>query len=165
LLEVIKKLESGEDMVGNKLEGRLPRFCKGAVVNPGADPLEPQIAKMEKKIRAGAEFFQTQAIYDVKQFETFINKVKNFKVPIMAGIVLLKSAAMAKYMNENVAGVYVPDNLIEEMKDVSKEDRSKKSIEIAARLIKELKSMCQGIHIMPLGWDRKVPLVLDAAGL
>jgi 5,10-methylenetetrahydrofolate reductase len=72
---------------------------------------------------------------------------------------------MAKYMNENVAGVTVPQNLIDEMKSVSKEDRAKKSIEIAARLIKKLKPMCQGIHIMPIGWDKKVPLVLDAAEL
>lgn len=165
LLEVIMKLESGEDMMGNKLTGAAPKFCKGAVVNPGADPLEPQIIKMHKKIEAGAEFFQTQAVYDVKQFEIFINKVKDVKVPIMAGIVLLKSAGMAKYMNENVAGVHVPDNFIEEIKSASKEDRPKKSVEIAARLIKELKPMCSGIHLMPLGWDKHVPAILDAAGL
>jgi 5,10-methylenetetrahydrofolate reductase len=163
LLEVIRKLESGEDMVGNKLVGTAPKFCKGAVVNPGADPLEPQLAKMEKKIAAGAEFFQTQAVYDIAQFETFIKKVKHVKVPIMAGIVLLKSAGMAKYMNENVAGVHVPDNFIKEMQDTK--DKSATSIDIAARLIKELKPMCQGIHVMPIGWDKKVPLVIDAAGL
>jgi len=163
LLEVIRKLESGEDMVGNKLTGAAPKFCKGAVVNPGADPLEPQIAKMEKKIAAGAEFFQTQAVYDVAQFENFINKVKHVKVPIMAGIVLLKSAGMAKYMNSNVAGVHVPDNFIKEMQETK--DKSVTSIDIAARLIKELKPMCQGIHIMPIGWDKKVPLVIEAAGL
>jgi len=163
LLEVVRQLESGEDMKGNKLEGQPPKFCKGAVVNPGADPLEPQIIKMENKIEAGAEFFQTQAVYDVKQFEIFINKVKHLKVPIMAGIVLLKSAGMAKYMNKNVAGVTVPDDLIKEMQET--QDKSATSIEIAARLIKEFKPMCQGIHIMPIGWDKKVPLVLDAAGL
>jgi len=81
----------------------------------------------------------------------------------LAGIVLLKSAGMAKYMNKNVAGVFVPDNLIKEMEEAK--DKVAKSVEIAARLIKELKPMCQGIHIMPIGWDKKVPLVLDAAGL
>jgi len=163
LLEIIRTLESGKDMVGNDLQGQAPQFSKGAVVNPGADPLEPQIIKMEKKIEAGAEFFQTQAVYDVKQFEVFINKVKHLKVPIMAGIVLLKSAGMAKYMNKNVAGVNVPDEFIKEMQETK--DKSATSIEIAARLIKELKPMCQGIHIMPIGWDKKVPLVLDTAGL
>lgn len=165
LLQVAKKLQAGFDMKDNKLDGPPPEFCLGAVVNPGADPLEPQILKMEKKIGAGAEFFQTQAIYDIKSFEDFLNKIKHLKTTILAGIVLLKSAGMAKYMNENVAGVNVPQNLIEEMAAVSKEDRGKKSVEIAARLIKELKPLCQGIHIMPIGWDKKVPLVIEAADL
>lgn len=165
LLAAVSGLQSGADMAGNKLQGPLPKFCMGAVVNPGADPIEPQIAKMEKKIEVGAEFFQTQAVYDIKVFENFLSKIKHLKTTVLAGIVLLKSAGMAKYMNENVAGVSVPQNLIDEMKSVSKEERGKKSIEIAARLMKELKTMCQGIHIMPLGWDSKVPSLLDAAGL
>jgi len=163
LLEVVRKLQQGTDMKGNKLEGAPPKFCVGAVVNPGADPLEPQIIKMEKKIEAGAEFFQTQAVYDIKVFENFLNKIKHLKTTILAGIVLLKSAGMAKYMNKNVAGVFVPDNLIKEMEE--NKDKVATSVAIAARLIKELKPMCQGIHIMPIGWDKKVPLVIDAAGL
>jgi methylenetetrahydrofolate reductase (NADPH) len=165
LLQVAKKLQGGIDMRGNKLDGQPPKFCRGAVVNPGADPLEPQILKMEKKIEAGAEFFQTQAVYDVKSFENFLSKIKHLKTTILAGIVLLKSAGMAKYMNENVAGVNVPQNLIDEMASASKEDRGKKSVEIAGRLIKELKPLCQGIHIMPIGWDKKVPLVIEAGDL
>ena len=162
LLQVARKLEQGFDMKGNKLIGAAPKFCLGAVVNPGADPLEPQIMKMEKKIDAGAEFFQTQAVYDVKIFENFLSKIKHLKVPILAGIVLLKSAGMAKYMNKNVAGVFVPDNLIKEMEETK--DKVTKSVEIASQLIKELKPMCQGIHVMPIGWDKVVPKVLDAAG-
>jgi len=163
LLQVVRRLQGGFDMKQNKLEGAAPKFCVGAVVNPGADPIEPQILKMEKKIKAGAEFFQTQAVYDIKIFENFLSKIRHLKTTILAGIVLLKSAGMAKYMNKNVAGVFVPDNLIKEMEETK--DKSAKSIEIAARLIKELKPMCQGIHVMPIGWDKKVPLVLDAAGL
>ena len=163
LLQVVKKMQQGTDMKGNKLVGAPPKFCMGAVVNPGADPLEPQIIKMEKKIAAGAEFFQTQAIYDLKIFENFLNKIKHLKTPILGGIVLLKSAGMAKFMNKNVAGVFVPDNLIKEMEETK--DKAAKSVEIAARLIKELKPMCQGIHIMPIGWDKVVPRVLDASGL
>jgi 5,10-methylenetetrahydrofolate reductase len=164
LLETIKTLQSGKDLAQKELQG-IPKFCAGAVVNPGADPLEPEIIKMEKKVRAGAEFFQTQAVYTIDKFARFMDKVKYLNVPVLAGIVLLKSAGMAKFMNENVAGVFVPQNLIDEMKSVSKEDRPKKSIEIAVRLIKELKPLCSGIHIMPLGWDKYVPAVLDAAGL
>jgi 5,10-methylenetetrahydrofolate reductase len=163
LLQVVRKLQEGMDMKGNKLEGVPPKFCVGAVVNPGADPIEPQILKMEKKIEAGAEFFQTQAVYDIKIFENFLSKIQHLKTTILAGIVLLKSAGMARYMNKNVAGVFVPDNLIKEMEETK--DKVAKSVEIAARLIKELKPMCQGVHIMPIGWDKKVPLVLDAAGL
>jgi len=163
LLQVAKKLQEGSDMKGNKLDGASPKFFLGAVVNPGADPIEPQIMKMEKKIEAGAQFFQTQAIYDISLFENFLNKVKHLKVPILGGIVLLKSAGMAKYMNKNVAGVFVPDNLIKEMEETK--DKVAKSVEIAARLIKELKPMCQGIHIMPIGWDKVVPKVLEASGL
>ncbi|MCM8800488.1 MAG: methylenetetrahydrofolate reductase [Candidatus Omnitrophica bacterium] len=163
LLQVAKRLTEGFDMKGNKLEGVPPKFCLGAVVNPGADPLEPQIIKMEKKLEAGAEFFQTQAVYDIKVFENFLSKIKHLKTTILAGIVLLKSAGMARYMNKNVSGVFVPEDLIKEMEEAK--DKSQKSIEIAARLIKGLRSMCQGVHIMPIGWDKKVPLVLDAAGL
>lgn len=162
LLEAIKILESGKDMVGKELKG-VPQFCAGAVVNPGADPIEPEIIKMEKKVAAGAEFFQTQAIYDIELFKKFLEAAKHLNTTIIAGIVLLKSAGMAKYMNKNVSGVFVPGHLIEEMQ--KRQDKSATSIEIAARLIKELKPMCQGIHVMPIGWDKKVPLVLDAAGL
>jgi 5,10-methylenetetrahydrofolate reductase len=163
LLQVVRKLQEGFDMNGNKLEGAAPKFCVGAVVNPGADPIEPQILKMEKKIEAGAEFFQTQAVYDIRVFENFLSKIKHLKTTILAGMVLLKSAGMARYMNKNVAGVLVPDNLIKEMEETK--DKVAKSVEIASRLIKELRPMCQGVHIMPIGWDKKVPLVLDAAGL
>ncbi len=165
LLEVVKGLQAGVDMTGNKLQGMLPGFCMGAVVNPGADPIEPEIIKMEKKIAAGAEFFQTQAVYDIKLFENFLSRIKHLNTTILAGIVLLKSAGMAQYMNKNVAGVNVQQDLIDEMDAVPKQDRAKKSIEIAVRLIKELKPMCQGVHIMPIGWNKKVALVLDAAGL
>ncbi|MFA5778518.1 MAG: methylenetetrahydrofolate reductase [Elusimicrobiota bacterium] len=166
LIHTVKKLEEGVDLAGNKLDGVPPKFSIGAVVSPCSDPVEPQLIKMEKKVKAGAEFFQTQAVYEVEKFVKFMEKAKNFGVPVMAGIVILKSVGMAKYMNENVAGVYVPDNLIEELrKDKEKTKSGQTGIEIAARLIKELKPYCQGVHIMPLGWDDKVPKILELAGL
>lgn len=162
LLQAAKELEQGKDLAGKELEGS-PKFCLGAVVSPASEPVEPQIIKMEKKVKAGAQFFQTQAVYEPKKFEEFMKAIAYLEVPVTVGIVLLKSAGMARFMNKNVAGVHVPDDLIEEMDEA--EDRAKKSIEIAARLIKEMKSMCQGVHIMAIGWERKVPEVLDAAGL
>jgi len=162
LLGVIKKLETGTDMVGNALQGA-PKFLSGAVVNPGGNPVEAQVIKMEKKIRAGASFFQTQAVYDLGAFEKFMKRVTPFKVPVLAGIILLKSAGMARFMNKNVAGVFVPEPLIQKM--AKAEDRVKTSIEIGAELIRELKGMCQGVHIMPIGWESKVPALLDSARL
>jgi len=152
-------------MVGSELQGK-PSFFSGAVVNPGADTeaaFELQLIKMEKKISAGAQFFQTQAIYDVDVFAKFMKRVEGFRVPILAGIIPLKSAGMAKFMNKNVAGVSVPQEMIDQMTET--EDKVRTGIEIAARLARELKDMCQGIHIMPIGWDKKVPAILDAAGL
>ena len=165
LLEVIGKLNQGYDMAGNELKGKTNLF-PGAVVNPGANTeaaLELQIIKMEKKIKAGARFFQTQAIYEPDSFAKFMKRVAGFGVPVLAGIIPLKSAGMARFMNRNVAGVFVPDRLIERMDDA--EDRVKTGIEIAAELVKKLKDMCQGVHIMAIGWEKKVPLVLEAAGL
>lgn len=175
LLKVAKTLNEGYDMMGNALEGK-PDFCLGAVVTPGGNPIEMQIMKLEKKVEAGAEFVQTQAVYDVNLFAEFMEKISHFKAPILAGIVLLKSAGMAKYMNANVAGVTVPDDLIAAMAAAGKKDKEAKekgekgghavatSIAIAGRLISELKPLCRGVHLMPLGWGHHVPKVLAAAG-
>jgi 5,10-methylenetetrahydrofolate reductase len=164
LLWIIKKLNEGYDMVDNELKGK-PTFFPGAVVNPGADTeagFELQLIKMEKKIAAGAKFFQTQAIFDVYAFGRFMKRAEGFNVPVLAGIIPLKSAAMARFMNKNVAGVFVPEELIDKMDKA--EDRGRTSIEIAASLIKELKDMCQGVHIMAIGWEKRIPALLDAAG-
>jgi methylenetetrahydrofolate reductase (NADPH) len=162
LLQAASELGQGRDLAGNELKGT-PHFCLGAIVTPAADPLEPQLIKMEKKVKAGAQFFQTQAVYEPDKFEEFMKAVAHLNVPVLAGIVMLRSAGMARFMNKNVAGIHVPDNLIEEMDQA--ENKSQKSIEIAARLINEMKPFCQGVHIMAIGWEKKVPQVLDAAGL
>jgi len=164
LLNTIQVLMSGKDLSDTELQGT-PKFYPGAVVNSGAEPLEPQIIKMEQKIAAGAKFFQTQAVYDTKVFEKFIKAAKHLDTTILLGIVFLKSAGMAKFMNANVAGVFVPDNLIKEISEVAKEDRKKKSAEIAVRLVNQMKDMCQGVHFMPLGWDKVVVDVLDQLSL
>jgi 5,10-methylenetetrahydrofolate reductase len=168
LIYTVKRLMDGYDLAGNKLEGEPPSFCIGAVVSPEAEPLDPQLFKMEKKILAGAEFFQTQLVFNPEKFIKFIDIVrKNFgEIPILAGITILKSVGMAKYMNENVAGVYVPEHLIEELKkDKEKTKSGQTGVEIAVRIIKEIKPYCNGIHIMPLGWDHKVSEIITLANL
>jgi methylenetetrahydrofolate reductase (NADPH) len=164
LLAAARTLNGGADTEGNALAGKTD-FCLGAVVTPGADPVELQLIKMAKKVDAGAAFFQTQAVFDAEAFSRFMDEAGAFGVPVMAGIILLKSAGMARFMNENIAGVHVPQGLIDEMAATAKEDRPAKGVEIAARIAREVKDVCQGVHIMPLGWEKRVPAVLDAADL
>jgi len=165
LLRVISRLNEGFDMRGNQLKGA-PDFYPGAVVNPGADTeaaLEMQIIRMEKKIEAGARFFQTQGIFDLDLFERFMKRIEGFKMPVLGGVILLKSAGMARFMNKNVAGVFVPEPLIKEMEETK--DKVKTSVKIAAKLIKGLKDICQGVHIMAIGWEKRIPMVMEEAGL
>ena len=163
LLQAAKGLTEGHDMVGNELEGDPPQFTLGCVVNPGSEPLEPQIMKLYKKVKAGAQFVQSQAVYDVERFADFMKQVGEIGIPILAGIVMLKSAGMAKFMNNNVAGVKVPDEMIARMKET--DDKVATSIEITVELVKGLRPLCQGVHMMPLGWNKHVVTVLDEVGL
>ncbi|SHI06590.1 5,10-methylenetetrahydrofolate reductase [Sporobacter termitidis DSM 10068] len=166
LLHMVKKLESGEDLAGNPLEGDAPKFSKGAVVSPCSDSVDVQLAKMEAKVKAGAEYFQTQAVYEPEKFIKFMEKAKQFGVPVQLGIVIPKNAGMAKYMNANVAGISVPDSMIEELqKDKEKTKAGITGIEISARIIKECRPYCQGVHIMAMGWESKVPDILAQAGI
>ena len=170
LLRAMTLLESGTDMgktpkgEPNKLDG-IPTYFKGCVVAPCAEEVDPQVMKLEKKVAAGAQFVQTQAVYDPDAFEVFIKKVEHLKVPILVGIVVLKGAGMAKYMNKNVPGVHVPDKLVDRLSSAAKEDVPKVCVEISGELINQMKDMCQGAHIMPLGWDKYVPDIIEAAKL
>jgi len=166
LLKTIRQMASGLDLGGNKLEGAVD-FCAGAIVTPEARPIEPQLIKFEKKVAAGAEFFQTQAIYDLDNFKKFMEYARKFKTRILAGIVLLSSARMAKYMTENVPGIFFPQNLIDELSKVPKEQMLAKGIEIAGRTIAALKkgAICDGVHIMAIGREEVVPDILAAASL
>ena len=165
LLAAIGRLNEGFDMSGNELSGK-PDFFAGAVVKPGADTeasLDLQLYKMEAKINAGAKFFQTQAVYDPDKFAEFMKRVEGFGVPILAGIIPLKTAGMARFMNKNVSGVFVPEETIQKM--AAAEDKAQTGLDIAAGLARDLKDLCQGLHIMPIGWEKKVPELLDMAGL
>jgi len=166
LLETIRILESGKDLGGNDLDG-VVSFCAGAIVTPEADPLEPQLIKFEKKIEAGAEFIQTQAVYDLDKFKKFMDYARQFHVKILAGIILLTSAPMARFMNKNIAGVFVPQDLIDEIASAPKGQALNKGIEIAGRMIKRIheEKVCDGVHIMAIGKEEKVPDIMQAAGL
>lgn len=166
LLRIVDGLNHGKDMSGNDLNGATD-FYQGAVVTPETDFIEPQLMKFEKKIHAGAKFFQTQAIYDIEKFREFMSYVRKFPVKMLAGVVILKSAGMANFMNKNVPGIRVPQELIDEIKAAGKEKALETGIEIAARHIRQLReeSICDGVHIMAIGIEHKVPLIMERAGL
>jgi len=165
LLQCVRTLCEGRDMAGNELDGA-PEFFPGAVVAPASEPVEMQIIRMQKKIAAGARFFQTQAVYDVEQFAEFMEQVSGLGVPVLCGIVLLKSVGMARFMNANVSGVTVPEDVIARLKADKKKTKSgQAAVEIAVDIINGVRDICQGVHIMPLGWDHLVPEIIERAGL
>lgn len=164
LLGAAKRLQEGYDLMGNDLFGK-PLFCMGTEVNATAKGhiLDLEMMDIEKKIRTGVDFFFTKSVYDVSPFETFVKKVSHFKVPIIVSITLLKSVGMARYVNKHVEGASIPDAIIDKLLKAS--DKQQASIEIAANLIKELKPLCQGIQIIPIGWEKMVTPLLDYAGV
>ncbi|MFC1994198.1 methylenetetrahydrofolate reductase [Chloroflexota bacterium] len=166
LLRTIHTMEEGKDLGGNELDGAL-ELCAGAIVTPEAHPIEPQLLKFEKKVAAGAEFFQTQAVYDLNNFRKFMKYARKFNAKVLAGIVLLSSAGMARYMNKNVPGIFVPEELIEELGNAEKGKALETGIEIAGRMIRILKeeSVCDGVHVMAINREEVVPDILAAAGL
>lgn len=164
LIHMVKSLNDGKDIGGNELSGSTD-FYIGATVTPESKPIEPQLLKFEKKIKAGARFFQTQAIYDIENFSRFMDYARKFDVKIMAGLVLLVSAGMAKYMNKNVPGIFVPENLVDEMSSTEKGKGLAKGVEIAGRMIRQLREqkICDGVHIMAIGREGVIPDILAAA--
>ena len=162
IVKAISSLTDGADMSGADLSG-VPDLNPGAVANPGADDLDKELGRMEDKLEAGAKFFQTQAVYEPATFEKFMKAAGRFGVPVIAGLIVLKSARMARYLNANLPGVHVPDAIVAAMDGA--EDRRKKSAEVSSDLARELSARCRGVHVMAIGWESEVPGILDAAGL
>ena len=158
MLHVVSRLMSGEDLAGNPLAGT-PVFFPGAAVNPQAEIPELEIIKMEKKALAGARFFQTQAVYDLEALAAFMERIGRLKVKVLAGIVPLKSARMGRFMNENIPGICVPDALLERMEKAA--DREAESLAITRDLIAGCRDICDGVHLMTIGWYHKVSALLE----
>jgi 5,10-methylenetetrahydrofolate reductase len=160
LLGMIKRMKEGYDLAGNKT-GHLPDLVVGAVTN--TDPLKAgQMMKMRKKVKAGVDFMQTQAVYDITQFEAFMEYADDIDVPVIAGLIPLRSANMALFMNNNIPGIHVPDETIYRMEKAEKP--IEEGICICAEAIRELKRMCRGIHIMPVGNHVNTIDILEMAG-
>ena len=165
LLAAVRALTEGHDIHDNPLRGT-PEFFAGAVANPGADDLDFEISRVKLKIEAGAQFFQTQAVYDPADYERYAEATADMGVPMLPSIIMLKSADMARFLNEKVPGITVPEAIINDMeKATTAEDRSKASVEIAARTIRGLQGLSQGVHLIAAGWESRLPRVLEEAGL
>jgi 5,10-methylenetetrahydrofolate reductase len=168
LIHLVHTLNSGRDMVGNELDGGVD-YCIGASATPSADPIEPQLIKFAKKLDAGVDFIQTQAVYDLDEFKRFMEHARKMdgKVKVLAGIVPVIGARMARYMNENVPGISVPQYIIDELAQTPKGTGVSKGIEIAARMIRQIREekICDGIHIMFIGREERIPELLEAVGI
>ena len=169
--------ETGADCGGNPLSGGAPRLFKGAAVTPVYEPRALQINKLRQKVDAGARYIQTQGVFDPEQLEGFLEDVEKagIRVPVMAGIIPLKSAGMARFMNENVPGIAVPEEMLARLDAAAAEGKekgvkglpAKLGMEMAARMIEEIreKKLCPGVHIMAIGAEKNVPAILDMAGV
>jgi len=161
MLRAAHALAQGRDMAGNPLRGA-PSLFLGATANPGALDLAGEIINTRRKIDAGAQFLQTQAIYERSTLERFLELLKPDGVAILAGIIPLKSARMAAWLNASLPGVRVPDALLHEMQAVAGTDAEVgRGVEIAARTIREIRGLCSGVHVMPLGWEEHIPAILS----
>jgi len=163
LLGLIKRLNKGFDFSGSRLTGKTD-FCAGAVTNTEIN--EHALIKLEKKIKSGAMFIQTQGVFDIERFCEFMDKIRSIKskkARIIAGIIPLKSEKSAGFLNKNIAGIKVPESIINLMKNAKNPET--RGIEIAAELISELRSLCDGIHIMPLGSHENTAKILEMAGI
>ncbi len=164
VMQLVRGLNNGQDMAGNKLDGATD-FTIGAAITPEADPLGPMLVKFETKVRAGAQFFQTQAIYHPERFASFMQSVRRFKVKVLAGILLLRSAKMAEFMNANIPGVSVPDDMIRELRAAGDKHALEVGVEIAVRTIKAVRPHCDGVHIMAIKAIDRLPEILAKAEL
>jgi len=162
LMQVAKGLTQGKDMAGKDLAGS-PNLCIGAAADPGAKDLDVEVQKFQAKIGGGAEFFQTQAVFNADSLKAFMARVRAFGKPVLAGILLVKSAKMARYMNEHVWGIHVPDELIARFEKAS--DKRAECVAVTAELIRGVRESANGIHLYGLGWEELVPDIIKEARL
>jgi methylenetetrahydrofolate reductase (NADH) len=164
LLGAVKRLQEGHDLAANELQGK-PQFCVGSQIRlrTTSQDMDLEVIEMEKKIGMGVDFFVTSSVYDAGLFETFMKKAAPLRVPIIASVTLLKSVGMARYVNKHLEGALIPETTIDKL--MKTPDKQEASIEIAKEMIHRLKPLCQGVQIIPIGWEQLIPAVLERAGL
>lgn len=164
MLQAACALRAGRDLTGNELKGA-PHLFLGATANPGAPDLAAEAANTRGKIDAGAQFLQTQAIFDTQRLARYLDAAKLDGVALLAGVIPLKSAKMAAWLNANVPGIQVPAALIGELERAGPEREAAVGVEIAARIVRETRKLCAGVHIMAIGWEHRIPEILEASGV
>jgi 5,10-methylenetetrahydrofolate reductase len=163
MLQAARAMRGGRDMAGNELHGA-PQVFLGATMNPGAPDFMREVQNTRRKMDSGAQFFQTQAIYDTDSLAQMLDAARLDDIPLLAGVIPLKSAKMAAWLNANVPGISVPAGTLEELASAGPEGEAAMGIEIAAKAIRRLRNICAGVHIMAIGWEMKIPEILHAAG-
>lgn len=164
MLATARGLREGKDMTGNELKGA-PQMFLGATANPGAADFAWEVDNTRRKIDAGAQFLQTQAIYDTELLAKYLEATKLDKVALLAGVIPLKSAKMAAWLNANVPGVRVPDSMLAELEKAGPDGEAAVGVEIAARIVSEVRKLCAGVHVMAIGWEHRIPEILTASGV
>jgi methylenetetrahydrofolate reductase (NADPH) len=171
LLKAVRDMrENGRDMSGHELQVA-PEMFIGAAANPFADPFEYRVIRLGKKIDAGADFIQTQCVYNLKRFKDWMQMAKDEglteKTSVLAGVTPLKSAPMAKYMAKKVAGMEIPEEIIKRMEKVPKNKAADEGIAICLETIEQLREIdgVRGIHVMAIEWEEKVREIVERSGL
>jgi methylenetetrahydrofolate reductase (NADH) len=162
LMQAVAALQAGRDLSGQPLQGT-PTFCIGAVVNPGAADPDRELRRMEEKVGHGAQFFQTQAVYDPQAFAQFMQAVRPQRAAVLASIIVLRSSGMARRLQAALPGLSIPASVIEALDKAA--DPAQQGIALAGRIIGELKGLCQGVHLITIGQERHIPQILQEAGL
>ncbi len=171
LVRLIRKMvDEGVDLNKNKIENP-PKFHVGIAANPNADPLEPEILKIERKVKLGAEFLQTQCVYDIERAKRIVKELAYLKIPVLLGIAPFKSIAMMEWMVKFVPGIYVPDEIQQRLRKAKdkggKEAVYQENIEIFGDIIKEIKKTTKaaGVHVMAVGFEWIVPKIIAQSGV
>ncbi len=157
MLDMANGLMAGFDMAGKRLDG-VPRFFPGAAVNPAAEPFELMFQKVTKKVASGARFFQTQSVFERGSLERFMAAMAPLRAPVIAGVLLIRSAKMARFLNANIPGVKVPQPLIERLECAG--DPMAEGLAIARETVGWARELCQGVHLMTLGHEDHIPEIL-----
>jgi len=164
LLTAARSLRGGQDLSGNELHGA-PNLFLGSTINPGSLDLAREVENTRRKIDAGSQFFQSQAIYDTDSLARFLDAAKLGNVPLLAGVIPLKSAKMGLWLNASVPGIRVPPELLDELERAGPAGEAAKGVDIASRTIRRLRNICSGVHVMAIGWENRIPEILRDAGV